>query len=370
MKRKSSLFLLVGLTFLMMVACSSNDEKTNETEETKTAVSLDKNKEKDTRTFVDSAGREVIVPTQIKKVAPSGPLAQIVLYTSSPDLLVGLASPFSAEAKEFIDEKYQKLPEFGQFYGKNASLNMEALSAAEPDVIIDIGEAKKTVKEDMDKLQDQINIPTIFIEANLKNMSETYKKLGELFGNTKETEELSAYCQRILEMADTARSSLKESEQKSIYYATGNAGLNTNAKGSFHAQVIDEIGAKNAVTGVDVVSKGGGTVISMEQLVQWQPDYILADSKDVYDLIKKDQSWQELTAVKEGNVYQVPSAPYNFMGSPPSVNRIIGIEWLGQLVYPDHYQLKIEDEIKEFYKLFYHIEPTTEQIKSILTNAQ
>lgn len=370
MKRKTSVLFMLIVPMLLLIGCSASDKKANDVEKTQTRISSEKSQQSETRIFVDSAGREVVIPTQIKKIAPSGSLAQLVLYTSSPDYLVGLASPFSSEAKEFIDQKYQKLPEFGQFYGKNASLNMEALSAAEPDVIIDIGEAKKTVKEDMDKLQDQLNIPTIFIEASLKNMPETYQKLGELLGNTKETKQLSAYCQRVLEQAENVRSSLKESEQRKIYYASGNAGLNTNAQGSFHAQVIDEIGAKNAVTGVDVVSKGGGTVISMEQLVQWQPDYILAESKAVYDLIQTDKSWQELTAVKEEKVYQVPSAPYNFMGSPPSVNRIIGIEWLGELIYPEHYKLNMEETVKAFYTLFYHIEPTSEQVKMILQNGQ
>lgn len=370
MKRKINLLLVLGLALVTIIGCTTNEKKANETEKTQTAISSENKQSDGTRTFLDSAGREVIIPTQINKIAPSGPLAQIVLYTSSPDLLVGLASPFSSEAKEFIDKKYQKLPEFGQFYGKNASLNMEALSAAEPDVIIDIGEAKKTVKEDMNKLQEQINIPTLFIEANLKNMPETYQKLGELLGNTQTTEKLASYCQQVIEKADSVRSSLKESEQKSIYYAAGNAGLNTNAEGSFHAQVIDEIGAKNAATGVDVVSKGGGTVISMEQLVQWQPDYILAETKAVYDQIKTDESWQELTAVKAGKVYQVPTAPYNFISSPPSVNRIIGIQWLGALVYPEQYKLNMEETVKAFYKLFYHVEPTAEQVKMILTNAQ
>ncbi|OJG92512.1 hypothetical protein RV15_GL002937 [Enterococcus silesiacus] len=352
----------------MLIGCSTKN--TNEAEKTESIVSTEKVESKETHVFVDSADREVVIPAKIKKIAPSGPLAQIVLYTNSPDLLVGLASPFSTEAKEFIDKKYQSLPEFGQFYGKNASLNMEALSAAEPDVIIDIGEVKKTVKEDMDNLQDQINIPTIFIEANLKSMPETYQKLGELLGNKKEAATLSKYCETVLKQAAQARSSLKESEQKTVYYASGNAGLNTNAAGSFHAQVLDEVGAKNAAVDVDIVSKGGGTVISMEQLIQWQPDYIIADSKDVYELINSDASWQELTAVKSGKVYQVPTAPYNFMGSPPSVNRMIGIEWLGQLIYPEHYQINIEEQIKEFYALFYHVEPTSEQVKTILTNAQ
>ncbi|MFD2305255.1 ABC transporter substrate-binding protein [Enterococcus termitis] len=367
MKKKTHALLILGLIFLVITGCTGKNTQTADSENTKASSSQDK---KETRIFTDSAGRKVEVPNEIKKIAPSGPLAQIVLYTSSPDLLVGLASPFSEDAKEFIDKKYQELPEFGQFYGKNASLNMEALSAADPDVVIDIGEVKQSVEEDMDKLQDQLGIPTLFIEANLDNLPDTYKKLGELLGETKHTDQLSQYCEKVLTQAQAVRKKLKDSERKSVYYAAGNAGLNTNAEGSFHAQVIEEVGAKNAAIGVDIVSKGSGTVVSMEQLIQWQPEYILAESKNVYELITTDDSWKELTAVKEGKVYQVPTAPYNFLGSPPSVNRMIGIQWLGQLLYPNEYQLTIATSVEEFYKLFYHVKPTSQQIDSLLENAQ
>ena len=357
----------MSFILLITVGCSKN---TNQTSDSQTTTATSPKEKKATRTFIDSARREVIVPKNITKIAPSGATAQLVLYTSNPDFLVGLAGPFPRKAKEFVPKIYQKLPEFGQFYGKKANLNMEALSAAKPDVIIDIGEAKKTVHEDMDKLQNQLEIPVVFIEANLSDMPKTYKKIGELLGNTSETDGLSNYCEKVLAQAKNIKSELPESKQKTIYYASGNAGLNTNAEGSFHAQVIDQIGAKNAAKDVEVVSTGGGTVVSMEQLIQWQPDYIIADSKDLYEHITTDNSWQELTAVKQGDVYQIPTIPYNFMSSPPSVNRIIGIQWLGQLVYPESYQLDTKQSVADFYDLFYHVKPTTEQISDILENAQ
>ncbi|MBP2097940.1 ABC transporter substrate-binding protein [Enterococcus rivorum] len=362
--------LVVVASLFILTACGGTKTTPSESSVSESSVKTNKKVAAEKRIFIDSVGREVEVPKNITKIAPSGPLAQIVLYTSSPDLLVGLATPFSKEAQAYIDKKYQELPEFGQFYGKKASLNMEALSVAAPDVIIDIGEPKKTVKEDMDKLQSQIDIPTIFIEANLENLPETYKKLGELLGNTKETEKLGAYCKKVLDQAEENKSKLSESKKKTIYYASGNVGLNTNAEGSFHAQVIDAIGVKNAVTGVDITSQGGGTVVSMEQLIQWQPDYILADSEKVYQIIQTDASWKELTAVKEKHVYKVPTAPYNFMGFPPSVNRIIGIQWLGNLVYPEQYELTIDETVKEFYDLFYHVQPSEKQIAEILANAK
>lgn len=317
----------------------------------------------DARVFTDSAGREVTLPKEIKKIAPSGPLAQIVLYTLCPDKLSGLASDFSEGAKQYIDEKYWSLPKFGQFYGKNANLNMEALIAESPDVIIDIGEAKKSVKKDMDALQEQLNMPVIFIEADLDTMSSAYEKLGELTGDTDQAKKLADDCNNILKKSETAREQL--SEKKSVYFAVGDDGLHTNAEGSIHARVIEQIGAENAAK-VEMESSGGGSEVSFEQLLLWQPDVIIADSEALYQTITTDKVWGELNAVKEGKVYQIPSVPYSFMSSPPSVNRMIGILWLGNLVYPEQYSADIKQEVKDFYELFYHVTLDDTQVDKIL----
>ena len=321
-----------------------------------------------TRIITDSAGREVEIPSEITKIAPSGPLAQIVLYTVSPDKLAGLAADFSDEAKQYIDEKYWGLPKFGQFYGKNASLNMEALIAEAPDVIIDIGEAKKTVKEDMDALQEQLNIPVIFVEATLPTMADAYEMLGDITGEKAQAGKLADYCRAEIGKADQNAAAIADADRKSVYFGLGDDGLHTNAKGSIHADVIDRIGAVNAAD-VEAVSSGGGSEVSFEQVLLWNPDLIIVDSQKLYDTLTADPMWQELDAVKNGKIFKIPTAPYSFMSSPPSVNRMIGIEWLGSLVYPEIYTSDIREEVKNFYQLFYHIDVTDEKLEVILKGA-
>ena len=308
------------------------------------------------------------IPSEITKIAPSGPLAQIVLYTVSPDKLAGLAADFSDEAKQYIDEKYWGLPKFGQFYGKNASLNMEALIAEAPDVIIDIGEAKKTVKEDMDALQEQLNIPVIFVEATLPTMADAYEMLGDITGEKAQAGKLADYCRAEIGKADQNAAAIADADRKSVYFGLGDDGLHTNAKGSIHADVIDRIGAVNAAD-VEAVSSGGGSEVSFEQVLLWNPDLIIVDSQKLYDTLTADPMWQELDAVKNGKIFKIPTAPYSFMSSPPSVNRMIGIEWLGSLVYPEIYTSDIREEVKNFYQLFYHIDVTDEKLEAILKNA-
>ncbi|MGL6216735.1 MAG: ABC transporter substrate-binding protein, partial [Lacrimispora sphenoides] len=170
-------------------------------------------------------------------------------------------------------------------------------------------------------------------------------------------------CNNILKKSETAREQL--SEKKSVYFAVGDDGLHTNAEGSIHARVIEQIGAENAAK-VEMVSSGGGSEVSFEQLLLWQPDVIIADSEALYQTITTDKVWGELNAVKEGKVYQIPSVPYSFMSSPPSVNRMIGILWLGNLVYPEQYSADIKQEVKDFYELFYHVTLDDTQAEKIL----
>lgn len=320
---------------------------------------------KQVRIFVDSVGRSVAIPNKIESLAPSGPIAQLMLYTLVPDRLSGLSSDFSDEAKQYIDQKYWSLPKFGQFYGKNVSLNMEALAAAAPNVILDLGEAKKTEKKDMDALQKQVGIPTVFISATLDSMDEAYTMLGDLIGEPERAKVLSTYCKQTLQKADAIKEARKNREKTRVYLAMGESGLMTNAAGSLHADVLERVGAEN-VADVEQVSSGGGSEVSFEQLLNWNPDVILVDGPTLYQRILQDSAWKELSAVANQRVYCIPHVPYHFLNNPPSVNQILGITWLGNLLYPEQYQLDIKQEVKRFYELFYHIKLTDSQYKTIM----
>ena len=70
--------------------------------------------------------------------------------------------------------------------------------------------------------------------------------------------------------------------------------------------------------------------------------------------------------VKNGKVYLVPSEPYSFIDNPPATNRLIGIYWLGNLLYPELYPVDIIEKTQEYYSLFYRYDLSREQAESIL----
>lgn len=352
-KKLISLLLVVSFLLTFTTACSTNTEKTSNQVET--------------ISFTDSAGRTVEIPSNITRIAASGTMAQIVLFPIAADMLVGLASEWDPSAEQYIDSKYFNLPVLGQFYGKG-DLNLEEVAKADPQIIIDIGESKSSIVEDMDNIMNQVGIPTVHIEATTETMADTYRTLGKLLNKEAEAEVLAQYCEEILSEMKDIMTKVGDENKVNLVYCVGEDGLNVLAKDSFHAEILDQI-CNNVAVVDDISSKGAGNPVDMEQFLLWDPDVIVFAPNSAYSKVSKDKAWQELKAIRNGIYYEVPYGPYNWMGNPPSVNRYIGIIWITQLLYPKHAQYDLYEETARYYKLFYHCDLTKEQYKALVANS-
>ena len=68
-----------------------------------------------------------------------------------------------------------------------------------------------------------------------------------------------------------------------LLYISGDKGLNVIAKGSYHAEILDQLSNNLAVVD-QPSSKGTGNEVDMEQILKWNPDVILfAPGSDVID---------------------------------------------------------------------------------------
>lgn len=315
----------------------------------------------ETRTFTDSAGREVELPKNIERIAASGPLAQIVLFSLAPDKLVGIASQWDEGAKEYFDEKYCNLPVLGQLYGGKGEMNLEVLLNSGAQVVIDVGESKGSVAEDLEALQDQTGLPFVHISMTTETVADAYRMLGDLLGLEAEAQTLATYCDTVYNRTKDIAASV---EKKSLVYCLGESGLNVIGAGSYHGEVIDLLG-NNAAVLDEVSSKGTGNEVTMEQLLLWDPEVIIFAPDSVFESVCEDGSWQQLSAIKNGNYYKVPFGPYNWMGFPPSVQRYLGMIWLSEVLYPEQAQYDVAQEVENYFELFYHCEISQETIKEL-----
>ena len=319
-----------------------------------------------TRVFTDSVGREVEVPAQIDKVALSGPMAQIVLFALCPDKLVGVSNAWSTEAEQYLDEKYFTMPEIGQLYGGKGELNPETLLQSGAQIVIDVGEPKGSIAEDLDALQEQTGIPFVHITATTETTGDAYRMLGDLLNMKDEAETLAAYCEKIYDRTVSIAGSV---EKANVLYVTGDAGQNVIASGSYHAEILDLLTNNLAVVD-DPSSKGTGNEVSMEQILTWDPDVVIFAPESIYDTVADDAAWQSVTAIKNGAYYEVPFVPYNWMGFPPSVQRYLGMMWLSKVLYPDATaEYDLFSDVQEYYKLFYHCDLTQAQYDALVANS-
>ena len=354
-KTQRLLALLLALVMtLSLAACGAQSAPTE-----------DENTAPETRVFTDSVGREVTVPVQIDRIAVSGPMAQIVLFALCPDKLVGISNAWDESAAQYLDTEYYNLPLLGQLYGGKGELNLETLLESGAQVVIDVGEAKGSIVEDLDALQEQTTIPFVHISATLATMDETYTMLGDLLGMPDEAKTLADYCRSTYDRALTIADSV---EKANLLYITGDAGLNVIAQGAYHAEVIDLLSNNLAVVD-EPSSKGTGNEVDMEQILNWNPDVILFAPDSIYDTVAGDAAWQGVTAIQNGAYYEVPMGPYNWMGFPPSVQRLLGMLWMAKVLYPEAADYDLYTEAAQYFKLFYHCDLTREQYDALVANS-
>ena len=323
----------------------------------------------ETRPFVDSVGREVMIPLHVDRIAASGSYAQMILYTLCPEKLMGLSESFSKVQKKYIEEQYHDLPVFGRLYGSSGTYNLEAVMKAAPDVIIDMGEVKPGIAENLDSIQSRTGIPVLFIQATMDTIAEAYDKLGEIAQAGERAALLSGYIRDVLDFARDTRNGIAEDSRPGVMYSQGEYGNEVNGKGSIHSEVLDIVGVRNAAD-MDSILSSGGDEVSMEQIMIWNPEILILAPDSNYAYIYNDKLWAQVDAVKNRRVYEVPIGPYNWLDRPPSVQRIMGILWLGNLIYPEFYDFDIVDKTREFYRLFFRYELSADEAAELLANAR
>lgn len=354
-KRLLALVLALVMS-LSLFACGQKQQKDKTDDGTQTET---------TRVFTDSCGREVTVPADIQKIAVSGPLAQMVVFAIAPDKMVGVANAWDESAKAYFDARYLELPLLGQLYGGKGELNLETLLAAAPDVVIDVGEPKDSMAEDLDALQEQTGIPFVHINAYLASMDDTYAMLGDLLAMPNEAQGLADYCRYAYDKVKAIADSV---EKVNLLYVTGEEGLNVIARGSYHAEVIDML-CNNLAVVDEPSSKGTGNEVDMEQILNWNPAAVIFAPGSIYSTVADNENWQTIPAIRDGRYYEVPMGPYNWMGFPPSVQRILGMQWMAKVLYPDAADYDMYETTQTYFQLFYHCDLTAEQYAALTAHS-
>lgn len=353
MKRK---FLLLLTAMLLCAACPR----------TSGAADLP------THVITDMAGRRVAVPVHIHKVLSMSPVGAVFMYTLAPDLLAGWNYQPDPGELAYMPERYRKLPVLGGWFGKNNTGNIEEIIKAHPDVLISMGDVLGVPMAE--RVQSQTHIPVVVLDGALKNLPKAYEQAGEIFGLQIRAKLLASECGKAISDVESKVSRIPQEKRKRYYYAEGPTGLETEPGGGMHSEAMDFAGGIN-VASVPNQKGYGHTPVSIEQVLSWNPDIIITgydhtqSPGNFYRAVYGSAAWKYVRAVRSNEVYEAPQYPYSWIDRPPSVNRIIGIKWMANLLYPEVFHYDMRAETRSFYRTFYRSELTDAELNQLLSNA-
>lgn len=320
-----------------------------------------------TKTVTDMFNKKVEIPSTVKKIYAPSPYGSLALYAIDSSLLAGWIFEIDSKNYPYLNENMKTLPVIGRVFGIGQKANLEVLLSQHPDLILMWSHSDEISPKEEEQLK-LLNSPIIYVkEKNLFDYPKIFRFLGNTLNLEKKGEELASYSQNIFDKVEKTLKEIPKDRRPKVYYAQGIDGLATECDDSIHVELLKIVGDVN-IHRCQTSSHQGFEKISMEKVIQYNPDVILIQEKLFFDKIKTSELWKDIKAVKNNQVYLIPKKPFNWFDRPPSFMRILGLQWLMANIYPDYYTFNEKEEIKKFYKLFLNVSITDEQIENILND--
>jgi len=294
-------------------------------------------------TVVDQAGREVTIEEKPERLV-SG-------YYISTSLLIALGLEDQLVG---IEAKAAKRPIY-------------RLSAPELIDLPSVGSAKEFDLEGCATLAPDL----VILPLKLRNAAETLTSLGMdvLLVNPENQELLTGMmdliatatgtveeAQKLKEFTSAQEALLSEkladASRPSVYLAGNSSMLSTAGNAMYQSDMIRLAGGVNAA---EEIADAYWVEISYEQLLAWDPDYIVLASDASYSVedVMNDPNLTFCKAVANGNVVKLPSRAEAWDSPVPS--GILGAVWLAGVLHPEQFAREAcEALIDEYYETFYH----------------
>lgn len=320
-----------------------------------------------TRTVADSNGNEVEIPYEVTRVAPTmGAFAQVteMLCNGNGKIVAASSKQISDDFKAVFADYEQSNPN-----GYDSS-SVEDLIAAGTQVVYGPG----SMYSDEQKAQLQ-EAGIALVELNklgtVADMCDNFLTIGEILGpdEYEAAQEFVAYYQKSISDAEDRAKGLQDSEKKTVLQMNISGGAYICADDSdISAAYYDAVGAKNVAAGYEGAQSGQYRTVDAEQIVAWNPEYIITMNTGVKDQIMADAALADVTAVKNGDVYVCPTALY--LWCVRSAEGALMTPWLGTVIYPDLYQdVDMVQVLQGFYADFYGASLSDADAQAILSGA-
>jgi iron complex transport system substrate-binding protein len=332
-----SIFLMLALLMSMslMAGCGKSEETAAPAPE-----------QTDTRTIVDQAGREVVIPAEVNRIVTTWrPCSFLVFAVGGQDKIVGCDT--GTTKSSYTTGVYPEIANIPTV-GDKKGINMEELMATQPEVVF-VWSGKGS-EELIKQLESQGVAAVVLIPESAAQMKEATLLLGEILDCTENAQKVIDYYDATIAMVAEKLKDLPEAERAKVYLAGANGVLSSCGSDFYQHYLIEKAGGINVAAEL----QGGWAEVSPEQMVAWNPEVIVADpycKESMEDAVKMNPGLNAVQAVKDGELYSFPSLGQWSFPIPQSA---MGILWMAKILYPDQFaDIDLEAEVDKYYQDFF-----------------
>lgn len=314
-------FLMLAMFMFVLAACSDGEESTEKKDTNEETTEQTESKETETSfpvTVTDDSGEEVVLekaPERIISVIPSA--TEIIFALGLGDKVVGVTE------NDNYPEEVLEIEKVGAF-----ELNIEKIVSLEPDLVV----ADVLNGEAVEQLRNK-GVKVLVVGAS--SVEETYEDIvlvGKATGTTEKAEGLVQEMKDHQADIEQIVSEIPEEERKTVWIEIGEE-LFTAANDTFLNELVTLAGGENIM-----IDQEGWPQVSEEEVIEKNPDVILLTYgsyvENAIDKVLERDSWQDITAIKEKQVYSLDSDMTERTGP-----RIIeGLESIAAFLYPEYFE--------------------------------
>jgi len=295
----------------------------------------------------------IVIPMASTVIALDGSTKKLVGMnpTAKSAVMEGILGKIFPEAKDIPSD----------VTAPNFVPNVEALTAANPDLVIQWGGRGNDIVAPI----TNAGLNTMLILYGSEELTREYMTMtAKALGKPERITDLVEWRDKVQKDIEAKAKAIPEDKRPKVLYL-GNALSNITAsgtKGNYNAWYIELVGGRNASADLN-----GTVTINKEQIAEWDPDVILLNAFEAklgVDWVYDDPILSLTKAAQNKRVYKMPLGGYRW--DPPNQESPLSWMWSANLIQPDVFKYDVRSQMKTYYKMLYNYDLTDADIDGIL----
>ncbi len=303
---------------------------------------------------MDGAGRKVSFPKPVNTVATTwgGTIDPYLFALGVQDRLV--ATNAKNDFHQMLVPDMAAMKSVGRW-----AVDKEALASVSPELFIHgLGGL------DQLKTVNKLGVRGIVLNMNtFDDVKYNITMLGAVFGVEERAAAVNAYCDGVLSLIEARISQLPEEKKVTVVVLGEQVGYVASDIYDTIEEMVRFAGGKSVVP-EDIATKTEYTNVGLETIFKWNADFMFLQSnwgEMTDEQILTDPAWANLTSVRNGHVYALPTVVDSWGTATPSC--CLGALFMSMQMYPELYKdVDYEQVVLDFYRNVYGLETTREQI--------